>query len=182
MSTFGDDPFRKRDPATPQTGAEGAPQQDPWAGGPGYPPPGSPAGSAAGYPPPGSPAGSAAGYPPPGSVPPGYPPPPQYPGYPGYGYPPGGQPGWNAGTGQPPSNLGWAIVAVIFFWPLAIAAFINYAKIDSLWYRGDVQGARAASDATKRYGIIALCVGIGLIVLWLVFAIAVVGTTASTSG
>jgi Interferon-induced transmembrane protein len=97
-----------------------------------------------------------------------------YPGYPQqpYGY---AQPGYGA-TGQPPGHLGWAIAAVLFFWPLAIPAFINYGRVESSWYRGDQAGAQRASDNVKKYGVIALVVGILIVVLWIVFAVAVVSS------
>jgi hypothetical protein len=73
------------------------------------------------------------------------------------------------------------VTAVIFFWPLAIASFINYARVESLWYRGDVAGSQRASDAVKRYGVIALCVGLAIIVLYIILAAAVLsGSTTST--
>jgi hypothetical protein len=112
-----------------------------------------------------------------GSQPYGAPPYGTPPGYPPYGAPyppyasqygPPGQP--------PPGHLGWAVTAVIFFWPLAIAAFINYGRVESRWYRGDVVGAQQASEAVKRYGIIALCVGLAIIVLYIALFAAVFST------
>ena len=89
------------------------------------------------------------GYPPPGYPPPGYPPP----GYgPGYGYPPAGSP--------PPSRIGWAITALILFWPLAIPAFIYSSRVESTWYRGDYLGAERASANARTCGIVALVIGI----------------------
>jgi len=106
----------------------------------------------------------------------------QQPGYPPYGapYPPYGSQYGPPGP-PPPGNLGWAVTAVIFFWPLAIAAFINYARVESRWYRGDAVGAQHASDAVKRYGVIALGVGLAIIVLYAILFAAVfsVGTTCS---
>jgi len=118
------------------------------------------------------------GPPPPYGAP--YPPP--FGAYPPAGYPPSGYP---AGYGQPAGakptgNLGWAIAAVVFFWPLAIAAFISYGKVDELWYRGDWAGAQQASESVKRYGIIALCIGLGFLVLF-IGLFATVFTVASTT-
>jgi hypothetical protein len=113
-------------------------------------------------------------YPPPSSAP-GYGPPPGYPpvppqGYPPYGYQgygaPGYGPGFGPGYGPPPAHLGWAITAVVFFWPLAIAAFINYARVDRDYYRGDLAGAQRASRLVRRLGIIALIVGPCLLILY----------------
>jgi hypothetical protein len=145
--------------------------------GPGYGPQGYPA---QGYPPSGY---GAPGYPPSGYGAPGYPPSGYAaPGYPPAGYGPAGYPspgyGAQSGYGPPPSHLGWAIVAIVFFWPLAIAAFINYGRIESSWYRGDSAGAQRASDNVKKYGVIALVIGIALFVLWIVLAATVFSTVA----
>lgn len=104
-------------------------------------------------------------------------------GYQPYGYQPYGTPQAQYGPpGQPPpGHLGWAITAIIFFWPLAIAAFINYARVESRWYRGDAYGAEQASQAVKRYGVIALCVGLAIMVLYIIM-FAAVFSTSSTCG
>lgn len=152
--SLGDDPFRKRDETTAGDAGQQAEQQPPPYG----PPYGQPYGQG-GYPPP-------YGQPGPGGYPPPY----------GSPYPPGyGQP---AGT-PPPGHLGWAITAIVFFWPLAIAAFINYSRVEPLWYRGDWAGAQRASDAVKRFGVIALCIGLALAVLWIIFAVTVFSVTTS---
>jgi hypothetical protein len=96
----------------------------------------------------------------------GYPPPPGY-GAPGYGAP---------GYGPPPGNLGWAIAAIFLFWPLAIPAFINYGRVEGAWYRGDPAGAQLASANVKKFGVIALCIGIALIVIWIIVTVAVVSS------
>jgi hypothetical protein len=180
--TLGDDPFRKRDvPPAQDPGT----QPPPYASSPyGAPPYGS-------QPPGSQPPGSQ----PPGSQPPGSQPPGSQPygsqpygsqqpyGYQPYGtpYPPYGS--QYAPSGQPPpGHLGWAITAILFFWPLAIAAFINYSRVESRWYRGDPAGAQQASDAVKRYGIIALCVGLAIMVLYIIlFASAFVSTCTGTN-
>jgi hypothetical protein len=108
------------------------------------------------------------GYPPqgyqPGSPQQGYPW-----GYPQHGYPQGYPPqGYPA---PPPSgHLGWAITAIILFWPLAIPAFINYGRVESSWYRGDQAGAYRSSANVKKFGITALVIGITLAVIWIIFA------------
>jgi hypothetical protein len=109
-----------------------------------------------------------------GSQPYGYPPySPQYPPY-GSPYGPPGQP--------PPGHLGWAITALVFFWPLAIAAFISYSRVESSWYRGDIAGAQQASEAVKRYGVIALCVGVALWVLFFTVFATVFTSVSSCTG
>jgi hypothetical protein len=110
--------------------------------------------------------------PPPNYPPPGYPPP-GYPGYgyPGYGYRPPGPP--------PSSQIGWAVVALLFCWPLAIPAFIYSSRVESAWYRGDVDGARRASDNARTCGIVALVIGIVATVLLLAFVGAVFSSVSS---
>jgi len=121
---------------------------------------------------------------------PGYPQQP-YPGAPQYPTTPvpgqyGGQPP------LPPSNAGWAVAAIIFFWPVAFAAFNHLHSIFPRWSMGDYQGAQYASERVKTLGKIALGVGIGLfvlaVVMWFVmlaaFTVAVddAGTTATYYG
>jgi hypothetical protein len=150
--SVGEDPFRKRDD---DGSGGGAGQQQ--GGAPGQQPP--PYGQ---QPPPyGQPYGQG-GYPPPYGSP--YPP--------AYGQP--------AGT-PPPGHLGWAITAVVFFWPLAIAAFINYSRVESLWYRGDWAGSQRASDSVKRFGVIALCIGLAIVVLYIALFATVVGAGTSST-
>lgn len=60
----------------------------------------------------------------------------------------------------PPSNVGWAVAAVVFFWPLAFAAFSNALNVFPRWSSGDVDGARTASRRARTLGIIALGIGI----------------------
>ncbi|MFC9761857.1 CD225/dispanin family protein [Rhodococcus jostii] len=60
----------------------------------------------------------------------------------------------------PPSNVGWAVAAVVFFWPLAFAALSNALKVFPRWSTGDLDGARTASRRARTLGIIALSIGI----------------------
>jgi hypothetical protein len=62
---------------------------------------------------------------------------------------------------------------LFLFWPLAIPAFINYGRVESCFYRGDVAGSMRASANVKKFGVIALWVGIAMIVLWIVLFVAV---------
>jgi hypothetical protein len=56
----------------------------------------------------------------------------------------------------PPAHAGWAVVAVLFFWPLAFSAFTHAFNVYPLWARGDVEGAKAASDRVRKLGQISL--------------------------
>ena len=116
----------------------------------------------------GPPAYGPSGYPPPGYPPPGYP---GFPGGPGYWPGPGGAP--------PSSNIGWAIAALFTFWPLAIPAFIFSSRVEPSWYRGDVVGARKASEDARRYGVIGVIVGgafiVVAVIVWIVLITVFVG-------
>lgn len=67
--------------------------------------------------------------------------------------------------GAPSSNLGWAIAGAFFLPPLAFAAFASSVKVDILWRLGDFAGAEKASADAKKYGSLALWIGLGLLVL-----------------
>jgi hypothetical protein len=88
----------------------------------------------------------------------------------GYGYQPYGY-GYGPAGPPPPNHIGWAIAAIILFWPLAIPAFIYSSRVESAWYRGDLAGARRASANTRTCGIWAIVVGVASFVLF--FAISV---------
>ncbi|MHA4853306.1 CD225/dispanin family protein [Rhodococcus sp. MSC1_016] len=64
-----------------------------------------------------------------------------------------------------PSNVGWVVAAVVFFWPLAFLAFSDALKVFPRWYGGDLHGADAASSRARTLGIIAVCLG-GLFTAW----------------
>ena len=75
----------------------------------------------------------------------------------------------------PPTHVGWAVAAVIFFWPLAIPAFINYARVEPCFYRNDLAGSIRASENVKRFGVIALVVF--LCILLGIFALSLLGAS-----
>lgn len=106
----------------------------------------------------------------------------QQPGQGGYGQGGYGQ----AGYGAPPNPYGnqylnsvqkptgWFIVNWLFLWPLAIYSLTSaWQNIDRALFAGDVRGAQFQADRVKKFGIIALCVGIGWITLWIIIAVAV---------
>ncbi|MGN5237160.1 MULTISPECIES: CD225/dispanin family protein [unclassified Rhodococcus (in: high G+C Gram-positive bacteria)] len=85
----------------------------------------------------------------------------------------------------PAQNTGWAVAALLFFWPLAFSAFDNSSKVFPLWMMGDYEGADRASAQAKKLGKIALLVWaifmVLLIVLYVViFAVAMAGVEAVT--
>lgn len=98
--------------------------------------------------------------------------------YDGRGYPaptPGGH------TPQvPPTNAGWAVASMIFFWPLAFVAFTASSNVVRLSMMGDHAGAQAASDQAKRLGKISLIIVAVLLVLYIVGFIVLIAATASS--
>ena len=73
------------------------------------------------------------------------------PGYPGQ-YP-----------GQPPeinNNMTMSIVSIFLFWPLAIPAIINASKVNGLAAAGDIAGAQAAANESRKWSKLALIIGL----------------------
>jgi hypothetical protein len=66
----------------------------------------------------------------------------------------------------PPVHAGWAVAALLFFWPLSFAAFTHAFDVYPLWARGDVAGAQAASDRVRRLGQLSLWLFGGLLLLF----------------
>lgn len=75
--------------------------------------------------------------------------------------------GYAVPAGRPSTQLGWAIAAVITFWPLAIPAFIYSFRVDPAWRAGDQYGAQSASRSARICGVIAVVIGV---VSWLAIA------------
>ena len=73
---------------------------------------------------------------------------------------------------RPDPHWGWVIGAFFCFWPIAIAACINAARVDSAWFQGDWYGAQRASVDAERFGKIGVWVGVGMIALSLILMIA----------
>jgi len=154
------------------------PQQEQQQGTSAYPPPGYQYGQQARY---GQPQYGQPGQPQYGQQQYGQP---QY-GQPQYGqpYPPQPYPGYPPYGVQKPT--GWFIVNWLFFWPTAIYSLVtHWNNIDRDLYYGNLDGARKHADGVRRHGIIALCISLGLIVLWIILAVtllASVGHCVSTS-
>ncbi|MEV0947164.1 CD225/dispanin family protein [Rhodococcus sp. NPDC049939] len=72
------------------------------------------------------------------------------------------------GALRPPSNAGWAVASLIFFWPLAFSAFNHAFNVYPLWASGDAAGAQDASNRARRLGQISLWIFGGLLLLFLV--------------
>jgi hypothetical protein len=65
----------------------------------------------------------------------------------------------------PPHNVGWAVAAVLFFWPLSFSAFTHAFNVYPLWAAGNYAGAQYASDRVRRLGQLSLWIAGGLLLL-----------------
>lgn len=88
----------------------------------------------------------------------------------GYGAPAGGVP-------CPPSNAGWAVAAILFFWPLSFMAMTRASQVYPLWASGNYPQAQAASASAKKLGVISIGIAAVLLVLYFVFIVGMVGLT-----
>lgn len=82
----------------------------------------------------------------------------------------------NAAVAQtgPPSNAGWAVASLLFFWPLSFIAMSRALQVYPLWAAGRHAEAEAASASVKKLGIISIAIVAVLIVLYFVFIFAMV--------
>ncbi|AYF77759.1 CD225/dispanin family protein [Nocardia yunnanensis] len=69
---------------------------------------------------------------------------------------------------RPANNIGWAVASLLFFWPLSFSAFTHAFNVFPLWTEGDVDGARHASQRARYLGILSLCIGGALFVIFAV--------------
>ena len=81
----------------------------------------------------------------------------------------------------PKANGGWAVTALLFFWPLAFVAFSKALSVPTLLALGRVQEAQEASDSVARPGKIALVCGIAIAVLVVVVQVVVLRDMAAAS-
>ena len=73
------------------------------------------------------------------------------------------------GTQPPVKNyMVMSVVAILFFWPLAIPAIINAAKVNPALQQGDYAGAQNASAQAKKWARLAIIIGI---VLWVLIIV-----------
>jgi hypothetical protein len=68
----------------------------------------------------------------------------------------------------PSANAGWAVAALLFFWPLSFSAFTHAFNVYPLWASGNVAGAQYASDRVRRLGQLSLWIFGGLLLLFAV--------------
>lgn len=76
---------------------------------------------------------------------------------------------------QIPSHLGFAIAALIFFWPAGIPAIVYATQVDSKALCGDVAGAWEASHKARTWS----WVSIGITLAWLVVVLIILVTFAA---
>jgi Interferon-induced transmembrane protein len=81
----------------------------------------------------------------------------------------------------PPHNAGWAVVSLLFFWPLSFAAFTHSFNVYPLWATGDFAGAHHASERVRRLGQLSLWIFGGLLLLALI-VYTIVGVILVTQG
>ncbi|HJC60094.1 MAG TPA: CD225/dispanin family protein [Candidatus Dietzia intestinigallinarum] len=79
----------------------------------------------------------------------------------------------------PPSNIGWAVASILFFWPLSFVAMTRAMQVYPLWQAGRHSEAEAASATAKKLGVISLVLVAVLIVLYVVFIFSMVAVAAS---
>ncbi|NKR25338.1 CD225/dispanin family protein [Rhodococcus hoagii] len=74
---------------------------------------------------------------------------------------------------RPPAHAGWAVVALLFFWPLSFAAFTHAFEVYPRWSDGDRDGARQASNRVRWLGQVSLWIGGSIAVVLLVLYVLV---------
>lgn len=78
----------------------------------------------------------------------------------------------NAPFPQPKNWLVESILVTLFCClPFGIAGIVNAANVNSRYSAGDFAGAQAASAAAGKYTKIGFFVGIGVVVLWVIFVV-----------
>jgi hypothetical protein len=83
---------------------------------------------------------------------------------------------------MPPSHLAMAIMAVIVFWPVGLAAIINAARVDRFVFTGDFSAADEASTKAAKFSKIAFGVAIGLFVLYVVVYAIIIAAVINHAG
>ncbi|MCA0335383.1 MAG: CD225/dispanin family protein [Actinobacteria bacterium] len=105
-------------------------------------------------------------------------PPPPPPAGGGYSAPP---PPMGGGGTPPPNNLVLAILGLLCCWPVGIPAVVFAAQVNGKWASGDHAGAVDASAKAKKFGMIALILGIIVTVLYVILMMMGVVASSSTS-
>lgn len=79
---------------------------------------------------------------------------------------------------QPPKSwLVESILATLFCcWPFGIPAIVNAARVESRFYRGDLEGSEQASAKAKQWTLTCFWVGIGCYVLYILLYVILIAT------
>lgn len=72
---------------------------------------------------------------------------------------------------EPSAPVGWVIAAMIVFWPTGIPALLASHRAARAFGAADTDVALRESANARRWGIISVCVGAGLVVLSLVASV-----------
>lgn len=72
---------------------------------------------------------------------------------------------------RPASNLVFAIIGLVMFFPLGIPALIKAIRVNGLWAQGQHEEAIAQSNSARKLGLIAIIIGAVLFTLN-IFAVA----------
>ncbi|ASR01683.1 CD225/dispanin family protein [Gordonia rubripertincta] len=109
-------------------------------------------------------------------------------GAPGYGQqqPYGAYPGGVVPGPEPDNNLVWAILTtVLCCLPLGIVAIVKSTSVSKLWAAGDFAGAQKAADDAKKWAMWGAIIGVVgsilIVVAYFIFAVLIIGASATTS-
>jgi len=82
---------------------------------------------------------------------------------------------------RPPSHLFFAILSLLFFWPLAIVSIVYSTQVSTKWSMGDIAGAKMASENAKKFAIWSLVAWVISLVLLVVMRLLLALSTQSVS-
>lgn len=100
-------------------------------------------------------------------------------GQPQYGQPQYGQPYGQAPGSPPPNYLVPAILTTVFCClPLGIASIVFAAQVNGKYSSGDLAGAQESSRKAKQFATWSAVVGVVVLVLYIVFAVLLAGTSS----
>jgi uncharacterized membrane protein YjgN (DUF898 family) len=84
---------------------------------------------------------------------------------------------------KPDTYLVWAILSTLMCcMPFGVVAIIFAAQVDGKWNAGDVAGAMDSSNKAKMWSMISAGAAAAVLVVYAVFFLILVGSSASTSG
>jgi hypothetical protein len=78
------------------------------------------------------------------------------------------------------NNMGWAIAAILMFWPIGIPAIMASNRVNEQVMRGDYAGAQMSSANARKYGRIAMWITITWVSLWILIMIIIAIAAAAS--